>query len=88
MSAGRQVPYDGVANRRNTMNDCRIRLARPDVSDASDILAIYAPFVRDTGVTFEYDVPPADEFAARIGGIAPVYPYLVFERAGRVVAYA
>ena len=33
-------------------NDCLIRLARPD--DAAALLEIYAPYVRDTAITFEY----------------------------------
>lgn len=70
------------------MDDSRIRFVRPGERDAADILAVYAPFVRDTGVTFEYDVPSTDDFVRRIDGIASVYPYLVFERGGHVTAYA
>ena len=42
----------------------RIRLAVPD--DAGGMLDIYAPFVRDTVVTFEYEVPSLEQFRERI----------------------
>ena len=35
-------------------------------ADAPALLAIYAPYVLDTAITFEYDVPTTEEFAARI----------------------
>lgn len=68
------------------MDTDRIRFA--DSGDAGGVLAIYAPFVRDTAITFEYEVPAEQAFADRIDGIASTYPYLVYERAGTVVAYA
>ena len=41
-----------------------IRLARP--SDAATLLAIYAPYVENTAITFEYEVPTIEDFATRI----------------------
>ncbi|GGJ10940.1 N-acetyltransferase [Halobellus salinus] len=41
-----------------------IRPARPD--DASGVRAIYAPFVRDSPVTFRTEVPSVDEMAEEI----------------------
>lgn len=70
------------------MKDFVMRFVRPDAADAADILAIYAPFVRNTAVTFEYDVPSAIDFIRRIETISSVYPYLVAESEGRVAAYA
>lgn len=73
------------------MNDFRMRFVRtngPDARDAADILAIYAPFVRGSAVTFEYDVPSVEEFTRRVEGLAAVYPYLVCETDGKIVAYA
>ena len=34
------------------------------VSDAAALLDIYAPYVRDTAITFEYDVPSVEEFGS------------------------
>ena len=33
------------------------------IDDAEELLAIYAPYVRDTAVSFEYVVPSVEEFA-------------------------
>lgn len=37
-----------------------IRKARE--TDAEALIAIYAPYVLHTAITFEYEVPTADEF--------------------------
>lgn len=63
-----------------------LRAAVP--GDAEALLSIYAPYVTDTAVSFEYDVPSVDEFRARIKGISAKYPYIVAERDGRTVGYA
>ncbi len=56
--------------------------------DAGAIWEIYAPYVLDTTVTFEYEVPSVEEFADRIGNVSAKYPYLVCEIDGRTAAYA
>lgn len=56
----------------------KIRNATPD--DAAALLAIYAPYVEHTAITFEYDVPTVEEFRQRIVDISARYPYLVAER--------
>ena len=64
-----------------------LRVASPD--DAAELLAIYAPYVRETCITFEYDVPGVDEFAHRISRTLERYPYLVAcRRDGRPLGYA
>ena len=63
-------------------------IRRAAAGDAAALLDLYAPYIRDTAITFEYDVPAAEEFAARIGDIARTHPYLVCERDGRPVGYA
>ena len=32
------------------------------VSDAQEILNIYAPYIKETAITYEYDVPSLEEF--------------------------
>ncbi len=62
---------------------------RPAVkADAAALLEIYAPYVRETTITFEYEVPEPEEFAGRIEAIGAEYPYLVCELDGRIAAYA
>ena len=63
-----------------------IRPAR--VSDAQELQMIYAPYVRDTAITFEYDVPPEAEFARRIENTVKRYPDLVLEDGGEALGYA
>jgi phosphinothricin acetyltransferase len=57
-------------------------------ADAPALLAIYAPYVESTPVTFETAVPSADEFAGRIRKVLNSWQYLVAERDGRIVGYA
>lgn len=64
-----------------------IRVARE--ADAPELLAIYAPYVERSVITFEYDVPTDDEFARRIRTTLDRYPYLVAEGPdGRILGYA
>ena len=64
----------------------KIRSATPE--DAGALLRIYAPYVRDTAVTCECEVPTEQAFAARIANTTERYPYLVAELDGRQVGYA
>lgn len=56
--------------------------------DAAALLAIYAPYVVNTAVTFEYDIPSLEEFAGRIRHVQGKYPYLVAEADGGILGYA
>ena len=58
------------------------------VGDAPALCAIYAPYVENTTVTFEYIPPAPEEFADRIAQISTKYPYLVCLENGRPVGYA
>jgi len=61
---------------------------RAALDDAVAIAAIYDPIVAETYISFE-DVPPrAAEMGRRIAAAGTAYPWLVCERAGRVVGYA
>ncbi|WP_125711127.1 GNAT family N-acetyltransferase [Lacticaseibacillus porcinae] len=52
-----------------------IRNAQP--TDGADLLTIYAPFVTNTTVTLETEVPTIADFTQRIVDTLPDYPYLV-----------
>jgi L-amino acid N-acyltransferase YncA len=57
--------------------------------DAAAVAEIYAPYVRDTTVSFEVDPPEADVMARRISNVVEMYPWLVAENnQGQVVGYA
>lgn len=62
------------------------RIARTD--DARALAAIYAPYVRNTAISFEYEPPSDLEFAGRIAKTLEKYPYIVYEESGRPLAYA
>lgn len=63
-----------------------IRPARDD--DGAAVAAIYAPYVRDTAVSFEVEPPTAVVMADRICGTLDTHPWLVAEREGVVVGFA
>lgn len=63
-----------------------IRLARDH--DADQIAAIYAPIVRDTVISFEFEPPSVDEMRQRIKSITPQFPWLVCDCDGVVLGYA
>ncbi len=66
-------------------SDITIRIASP--SDAPELLAIYAPYITKTAISFEYDVPSVEEFADRIRTTLEKYPYLAAESDGHIVGY-
>lgn len=57
-------------------------------ADAAALVAIYAPYVERTPISFETVVPSVDEFAGRIRKCLSAWQYLVAERDGRIVGYA
>ena len=56
--------------------------------DAAACAAIYAPYVTDTAITFEYEPPSAAEMARRIAAAQRAHAWLVLEDDGGVVGYA
>lgn len=58
------------------------------LQDAEDILGIYAYYLENTAITFEYDVPALEEFQNRMKKIMGRYPYLVLEQDGKIAGYA
>lgn len=58
------------------------------IDDAEQLLGIYAYYVTNTAITFEYDVPSLEEFRNRIDVTLKKYPYLVIEEDGIIQGYA
>ena len=57
--------------------------------DAQALLDIYAPYVRETAVTFEYDVPSLSEFEDRIRNISTILPYIkAVDENEKILGYA
>ena len=47
-----------------------MEIRKVTVDDAKELLDIYAPYVEQTAITFEYDVPSVSEFVERIKKIS------------------
>ena len=62
-----------------------LRMAIPE--DAPAMLAIYAPYVENTSITFEYVPPTVEEFTRRVEAVLPQYPWLVCEADGEIAGY-
>jgi L-amino acid N-acyltransferase YncA len=63
-----------------------IRLATPN--DAEQVQGIYAPVVRETPISFEYEPPTVEEMRRRISTVADQErPWLVLDRGGTVLGY-
>jgi L-amino acid N-acyltransferase YncA len=56
--------------------------------DAAACAAIYAPYVRDTAITFELDPPGEAEMRRRIEASGATHAWVVLEDEGAVVGYA
>lgn len=59
-----------------------------EIQDIPYILDIYKPFILDTAITFEYDVPTLAEFEARFLSVIQQCPWLVWEENGAILGYA
>ena len=57
-------------------------------ADVPEMLAIYAPYIKNTTITFEYNVPSESEFLQRFRDITVQFPWLVWEEDGKVLGYA
>lgn len=53
-----------------------MKIEKVSTADAEELLAIYAPYVEETAISFEYEVPSVDEFRNRIEQISAKYPYI------------
>jgi L-amino acid N-acyltransferase YncA len=63
-----------------------IRIATPQ--DFAAMLKIYEPFVRNSVVTFELEVPSIEKFSAQLNSYMQEAPCLVYEIDKEVIAYA
>ncbi|HFU4450455.1 TPA: N-acetyltransferase family protein [Streptococcus suis] len=65
-----------------------INIRSAQIEDAAGLVAIYAPYVETTAITFETQVPTVEDFASRIKKTLEKFPYLVAEEEGALVGYA
>lgn len=59
------------------------------IEDAEKLLEIYTPYVTNTAITFEYEIPSIQEFESRIRNISQKYPYIkAVDENGTILGYA
>lgn len=63
-----------------------IRLAT--MEDVPEILKVYAPYIEQTAVSFEYEVPSLEAFRRRFENVTAAYPWIVWEENGTILGYA
>ncbi len=56
--------------------------------DVPSVLAVYAPYIEKTTITFEEEVPAFAAFEKRITGIAERFPFLVAKEGDTLLGYA
>ncbi|EHI70400.1 hypothetical protein STRIC_0367 [Streptococcus ictaluri 707-05] len=64
----------------------RIRVATE--ADAKALREIYKPYVTQTAITFDYEVPSLEAFRQRMLSVMTFYPYLVAEENETILGYA
>ena len=57
-------------------------------ADIRQMLAIYAPYIENTTITFEYHVPTEEAFLERFRKLTAQFPWLVWEEDGKILGYA
>ena len=73
---------------RRTRETDGVVIRNAALSDAERLIDIYGFYVRNTAISFEYDVPSLEEFRGRIGNTIKKYPYLVLEADGVIQGYS
>lgn len=68
------------------MTDSLIRAAT--AADARSCARIYSPFVTGSVLTFDFEIPTSEDFAARIERLGASHAWLVAEKEGRVLGFA
>ena len=56
--------------------------------DGAACQAIYRPYVQNTAISWEIDVPTVAEMAARIDGLRATHEWLVLERDDHIIGFA
>lgn len=70
------------------MENEEITLRLATLDDAPRLLDIYGYYVKNTAITFEYEVPSLEEFRDRMRAISAKYPYLCAVRGDQILGYA
>lgn len=66
----------------------KIQIRTATENDAQALLDIYAPYIQNTAITYEYEVPSLQQFQSRITHTLQKFPYFVAESNGTILGYA
>lgn len=77
-----------ISDKNSDIISNKITLRAATTKDAEGILAVYIPYILNTTITYEYEIPTVEEFRERICKVTKFYPYLVCEDEGEIVGYA
>ena len=64
-----------------------VTIENAQLQQAEELLEIYAWYVQNTAITFEWDVPSLTEFRQRIADTQTRFPWLVLRDGGRILGY-
>lgn len=56
--------------------------------DVSEVLEIYEPYILNTSITFEYEVPSLESFSERVAHYSYQFPWIVAKDQGKIAGYA
>lgn len=70
------------------MADNNVVIDDVTIIDAKELLMIYGLYVKETAISFEYEIPSIKEFEERIVNITAKYPYIKAVKDGEIVGYA
>ena len=70
------------------MAEKQVIFRKATVADAPELLEIYSYYVKNTVITFEWDVPSLEDFQSRIKNTLKRYPYILAIIDDKIVGYA
>ena len=82
---GAEASLEGAVSRTERAG---VFIKTVSAEDTQRLLEIYKPYVEETAITFEYQVPSLEEFQERVRRIQKRYPYLAAWKDGKIVGYA
>lgn len=65
-----------------------MKIVPVNIKDSEELLKIYAPYVKDTAISFEYEIPSLIDFQNRIENISTDLPYIKVVENGEILGYA
>jgi L-amino acid N-acyltransferase YncA len=83
-----QPPRDASAWNTTGMHAISTGIRSASPQDAAACVAIYRPYVENTVISWESEVPSADAMASRIASAQKAHEWLVLEHDGEVIGFA